>query len=51
MGYQKSYIRALMTHTDEKTTIYLTNPGNLKDDNYHRVEARMSLNNLEQIEL
>ncbi len=32
LGYSKDYIRALMTHTDEKTTtIYLTNPGQLQD--------------------
>ncbi len=50
LGYQDEYIRALMTHTDQKTTeIYLQNPEGLNERHFRPVRAEMVLSQLPKI--
>lgn len=50
LGWSHDQIRALMTHTHTRTTdIYLTNPGQIADDDYHPVEATLDLKSLPRI--
>lgn len=44
LGYPKSYVQALLSHTDEKVTdIYLENPALVKDEHFRPVKAELSL--------
>jgi len=50
LGYDDGYIRALMTHTDQKTTeIYLQNPEALNEHHFRPVKAEMKLSQLPRI--